>query len=592
MTIGLSSLRGRLILLVLFAVIPALGVLFFTAFSEIHHEVDRAQKDAHRLAVFAAEHNNSAMNGTKHLLLGLSRIPQVRNKNTAECDKIFADLLDVYPSYENLIYVSSDGEIICSGRPITITRIPTNTEWFAKSVATRTFYFGSYRLGLVTGATEFSLSFPVDINGELSGVLSATFNLSWFRSVAASSQLPEETTLTVLDDTGKILAIYPDAGDWIGKSIGRTKALEMMQTTSDGMFRAVGLDNVKRLFGFTTMTEQGTNLRVMVGIPEKIALEPVKKVIFYIGLWILFSAIVLIAAWIAGSLFTLNKMNRLVKVTQELSKGDLSVRTGIKHGKSELGQLAKAFDTMAEALQERENQLENRTTELERSNEELEQFAYIASHDLQEPLRMISSYTQLLAKRYKGKLDEDADEFINYAVDGASRMQVLINDLLSYSRVGTKGEEFVHVDLNNVLEVVKANLKGTIEKTGAIIKYGKLPTVRADNSQMIQLFQNLIGNAIKFRKEDVIPEVHIISEKEGNFFKFVIKDNGIGIDKKYLDRIFIIFQRLHTKDEFSGTGIGLAICKKIIERHGGEINALSDEGKGSEFIFTLQAKGV
>ncbi|GAB1535870.1 hypothetical protein ADMFC3_15010 [Geovibrio sp. ADMFC3] len=592
MAIGISGLRGRLVLLVLFAVIPALGVLLFTAFSEIRYEMDRALKDAHRFARYAAEHNNSAMNGTKHLLLGLSKIPQIRDMDAPACEKIFTDLIDVYPSYENILLVDASGSIVCSGRPLTITRIPTNTEWFTKAVSEGSFYFGSYRLGLVTGATEFSLSFPVEDNGAVKSVLSTTFNLSWFRAIAAGSQLPEGTTLTVLDSSGKILAMYPDAGDWIGKSIGRSKAVEMMQNNNDGMFRAIGLDGEKRLFGFTTMTGQGTNLRLMVGIPEKLAMEPVKKVFFYIGVWIVFSTIVLITAWVAGSLFALNKINRLVNVTKELSAGNLSIRTGIRSGRGDLGQLARAFDSMAEALQERDRELEAQTEELERSNEELEQFAYIASHDLQEPLRMISSYTQLLAKRYKDQLDGDANEFINYAVDGANRMQVLINDLLSYSRVGTKGEDFSHVDLNSVLEAVKANLKGVIEETGAVIKYSKLPTVMADNSQMIQLFQNLIGNAVKFRREGVTPEIEITSKKEGNLFRFVVKDNGIGIDKKYLDRIFVIFQRLHTKEEFPGTGIGLAICKKIVERHGGEISVESAEGKGSDFTFTLQGKGL
>lgn len=592
MAIGISGLRGRLVLLVLFAVIPALGVLLFTAFSEIRYEMDRALKDAHRFARYAAEHNNSAMNGTKHLLLGLSKIPQIRDMDAPACEKIFTDLIDVYPSYENILLVDASGSIVCSGRPLTITRIPTNTEWFTKAVSEGSFYFGSYRLGLVTGATEFSLSFPVEDNGAVKSVLSTTFNLSWFRAIAAGSQLPEGTTLTVLDSSGKILAMYPDAGDWIGKSIGRSKAVEMMQNNNDGMFRAIGLDGEKRLFGFTTMTGQGTNLRLMVGIPEKLAMEPVKKVFFYIGVWIVFSTIVLITAWVAGSLFALNKINRLVNVTKELSAGNLSIRTGIRSGRGDLGQLARAFDSMAEALQGRDRELEAQTEELERSNEELEQFAYIASHDLQEPLRMISSYTQLLAKRYKDQLDGDANEFINYAVDGANRMQVLINDLLSYSRVGTKGEDFSHVDLNSVLEAVKANLKGVIEETGAVIKYSKLPTVMADNSQMIQLFQNLIGNAVKFRREGVTPEIEITSKKEGNLFRFVVKDNGIGIDKKYLDRIFVIFQRLHTKEEFPGTGIGLAICKKIVERHGGEISVESAEGKGSDFTFTLQGKGL
>jgi signal transduction histidine kinase len=591
MSIATSSLRGRLTVLIVFAVIPALAVLLFTAVSEIKYEMDRALKDALRLARFASEHNNGAMNGTKHLLLGLTRLPQFRSMNSTECEKILTDLLDVYPTYENILLVDKTGNIVCSGRPLTLKRIPTNTEWFMKSVSDGSFYFGSYRLGLVTGATEFSMAYPITENdGSVEGVISATFNLSWFKSIAAGAQLPAGTTLTVLDSSGKILARYPEDSDLIGKLISKSKVIEEMQTKNEGMFRAVGIDGKKRLFGFTTMAGLATNLRLMVGIPEKLALEPVKKVFFYICLWIAFSLIVLIASWIAGSLFALKKINRLVNVTREISSGNLSIRTGIRGGRGELGQLARAFDTMAEALQERDLKLEERTAELERSNEELEQFAYIASHDLQEPLRMIASYTQLLAKRYKDKLDSDANEFINYAVDGANRMQTLINDLLKYSRVGTKGEEFTHVDLNSVMDMVKANLKGALEENNAEIKYSKLPTVMADNSQMIQLFQNLIGNAVKFRKKDTRPIVEISAKKEGSFVKFMVKDNGIGIDNKYLDRIFIIFQRLHTKDEFPGTGIGLAICKKIVERHGGEIHVESEEGTGATFVFTLQGK--
>lgn len=228
------------------------------------------------------------------------------------------------------------------------------------------------------------------------------------------------------------------------------------------------------------------------------------------------------------------------------------------------------------------------TQELKRSNEELQQFAYVASHDLQEPLRMVTSYMQLLQQRYKDQLDPDAQEFINYAVDGATRMKALIQDLLIYSRVETAAREFSVVDMNGLIKMVQRHLRFTVEETGTEITTDDLPKIRADEQQITQLFQNLISNAIKFRS-DQTPRIHIGAEKEGRFWRFCVQDNGIGIDPQYYQRIFIIFQRLHNRSKYPGTGIGLAICKKVVERHGGTIWVESTPGQGTTFYFTLPA---
>lgn len=243
-------------------------------------------------------------------------------------------------------------------------------------------------------------------------------------------------------------------------------------------------------------------------------------------------------------------------------------------------------------LRQAQLELTKKAEDLERSNKELEQFAYVASHDLQEPLRMVASYLQLLERRYGDKLDGDAREFIDFAVDGATRMKTLINDLLTFSRVGTRGRAFEPTDLNVVLGRVRAFLGTSIEENNALLTSGELPTILADESQMVQLFQNLVGNAIKFRGEEE-PRIHIEAQQEVNGangqkeWLFSVRDNGIGIEAQYFERIFAIFQRLHNKRQYPGTGIGLAVSKRIVDRHAGKIWVESQPGEGTTFFFTI-----
>ena len=239
-------------------------------------------------------------------------------------------------------------------------------------------------------------------------------------------------------------------------------------------------------------------------------------------------------------------------------------------------------------VSERTRQLQAANQELERSNSELQQFAYVASHDLQEPLRMVASYTQLLSRRYKGKLDEAADDFIGYAVDGANRMQRLINDLLAYSRVSTQGKSFERANCEDILTHALTNLRMALKESEASVTHDPLPTVLGDDTQLVQLFQNLIGNAIKFRGKEP-PLIHIGVERNDTEWLFCVRDNGIGMDTQYADRIFVIFQRLHSKEEYPGTGIGLSVCKKVVERHGGRIWVESRPGEGSTFYFIIPA---
>ncbi|MGR3310259.1 MAG: sensor histidine kinase [Candidatus Brocadiales bacterium] len=329
------------------------------------------------------------------------------------------------------------------------------------------------------------------------------------------------------------------------------------------------------------------------------------------------SAAIVIGMGIIFALSISRPIKRLTDATIRFGGGDLDHRIKLTRT-DEIGVLADGFNTMAQELKTLNQNLEQRVTErtaeltraneklqreiverkrtekkleqtaknLARSNQELQQFSYVAAHDLQEPLRMVASYTQLLQQRYKGKLGSDADDFIFYAVDGAKRMQQLINDLLAYSRVETHTTPFKPIDSTAAFVRAVINLQAAIEKNGAVVTNDTLPIVMANDAQLVQVFQNLISNAIKFRGKEP-PCVHASAEQKENEWVFSIRDNGIGINPQYVDRIFVIFQRLHGKTKYPGSGIGLAICKKIVEHHGGRIWVESEPGKGATFCFTL-----
>ena len=278
----------------------------------------------------------------------------------------------------------------------------------------------------------------------------------------------------------------------------------------------------------------------------------------------------------------------LEKLKTQLEEANENLEKKVDERTSELLRANASLQEVIEARVEAEAKRLEALEELKRSNDELQQFAYVASHDLQEPLRMVSSFIQLLGKQYADQLDDRAREYIDFAKDGAIRMQRLIRDLLNYSRLNTCGGDFKPADSRIPLEIALSNLKTAIAESDAQVTVGQLPAVVADSNQLVQLFQNLIANGIKFTK-DKQPKIHIDAEKTDDFWRFKVKDNGIGIDEAQSEKVFSVFQRLHNRTEYPGTGIGLAVCKRIVERHGGKIWLESKPGEGAAFFFTLPA---
>jgi signal transduction histidine kinase len=305
--------------------------------------------------------------------------------------------------------------------------------------------------------------------------------------------------------------------------------------------------------------------------PEKEVLQPVRSIV--IGLVIFTGLSLLVGIFIAYDgmhlLYSIRSLSVKLQDQERIEK-EMNAQLQV-----ELAERRLAEEKLGRTL-----------IDLERSNKELEQFAYVASHDLQEPLRKVGSFTELLERRYKTQLGPDADRYIDYIVDGAKRMSMLINDLLTFSRIGTRPKQFAKTDCNTVLHRTLDDLQYRIRESGAIITNDDLPVLMADETQIGLVFQNLISNAIKFRGDEP-PRVHLSSRREGGVWIFSVSDNGIGIEPAYFERIFVMFQRLHAKSEYLGTGIGLAICKKVVERHGGRIWVESAFGKGSTFYFTI-----
>ncbi len=310
---------------------------------------------------------------------------------------------------------------------------------------------------------------------------------------------------------------------------------------------------------------------------------------------VIFSAFML--AMITIGLYIMNRsiiqpVHRLAQGAEVIGNGNFDYRIQVD-SKDELGNLARIFnDTAAklrgfyDELQDEIRVRKSKEAELLRSNKDLEEFAFIASHDLQEPLRNVSSTMQLLEQGYKGKLGSDADQLIHYAVDSAKTMKALIDDLLAYSRVGTKGKLFEKIDSDKVLLLSLVNLDATITARSAVITHDPLPEIYADSTQLAQVFYNLVLNGIKFNKREP-PEIHVSAKKDGDDWIFSVRDNGIGIDNRYIEKVFVIFERLHRRSEYEGTGMGLAITKKIVERHGGRIWIESELGSGSTVYFTI-----
>jgi signal transduction histidine kinase len=494
----------------------------------------------------------------------------------------------------------ADGVILLSTDSLQEEKIKENRPYFFGGQ--KGTYIQNVFYSISLQQTGMVISTPInDSGGRLVAVLAARLNLKELSSIMEERSDLKATEDTYLVNPQNYFITEPRYGkEYALRKTVYTQGAQNALQGQDGTAFYPDYRGVPVLGAYRYLSER--NIALITEIDRDEYLAPIKRLQrTTLGVSGLMAVLSLLVGWIIADAL-LKPLLRLVAAVKKTSADNLVFTESIP-GKHEIAQLAMAFSEMTERLRttlvsrdelqkevevrkKTEAELQDTLTQLSRSNKELEQFAYVASHDLQEPLRMVSSYVQLLAERYKDQLDEKAQKFIHYAVDGAVRMQALIQDLLSFSRVSTRGVAFARIDCNVLLAEALANLETSIAVSGTMITSDQLPVVYGDRIQIVQVFQNLISNSIKFCTNKP-PEVHVSADFRDGRWLFSVRDNGIGIDAKYAEKIFIIFQRLHTREEYPGTGIGLALCKRIIERHGGEIHFESEVGKGTTFYFTL-----
>lgn len=598
-----SNIRSQLAGLMLAAVLPVWilsGWLVFHAYSVKRSQVASTMQASARDLAMLVDRDLASVQAA---LQALATSPAFAAGDFKAVHGQVMELLKSYPGADIIVADRSSQQVVNSARPLG-SALPrrNNPETVRRIFAEAKPVVSDLFFGALTRRPLISIDVPVCRQGKVLYDLAMTFPSDRMGALLRQQRLAAEWYSAIVDAKTVVIARSRFPERYVGRRVNPAHLQTVQLTEGTAEYRNIEGSRVLVAFCNSSLSPW----RVVVGVPKDVILNSIYLwtawAVAGAGLISLFGVAL---AWrfsrrIAG------EIQSLVEPALAIGRGEPVSSLG-SFAVSEIGVVASALGQAGDLIQVRERELgrsleilatesaerreanerlEATLADLKRSNEELEQFAYIASHDLQEPLRMIASYTQLLDQRYGDRLDDKARKFIDYAVDGALRMQRLINDLLAYSRVSRRSKAMEPVGAGAVLGDALRNLATAIEESESIILHGELPTVRADATQLSQLFQNLVANAIKFRGA-APPQVRITAQDQGEQWRFSVQDNGIGIDEQYADKIFVIFQRLHTRQEYPGTGIGLAICRRIVERHGGRLWFESQPGDGATFHFTL-----
>lgn len=594
------GLRATLMGLVLLAVLPALGLALHHGLVQRAHAKADAKNAAVAQALTLAAAQREQLTAAHRLVRTLAATTVVRVIDPQGCSRLFSQLMrQSGPGICNILAVSATGERIAEAAPgagdafapgHTPLGVATYADrpWFALAVTTKTCQIGPF-VAAPDGRPVAVIACPsISWDDTVKAVVAASLTLDALAGSVAANPPPPGSLVGVLTPARRLLATFPETSPRIGDDLSDTPLGRAARGIDSGSRETAGLSGAAKLVGFARIIPgDAASPVVFVSVPLSKAYAAADALLRAQLGWLAVVGILgLGVAWLFGSRLLVRPITTLVAAAEHIGQGVLTTRLTETPHTLELARLGRAFNAMAGELEQRDRVLARKTVELQNSNKDLEQFAYIASHDLQEPLRKITSFAELLDKRFSDQLDDTGRRYINYMVDGARRMSQLINHLLAYSRLGTRGGDFAAFALDAALDMALDNLEVPLREAEATVTRGELPVLVGDATQITQLFQNIIGNAIKYRALRP-PRVHISAVREDGAWTIAVADNGIGIAPQHFDRVFRMFQRLHTTGERPGAGIGLSFCKRIVERHGGAIRVESKEGEGSTFLFTL-----
>jgi signal transduction histidine kinase len=583
-----SGIRVRLFLLVLLAVLPALSLIIYSGLKQREQDATRAGQNAQEFTQQAAARYAQTSEETRQLLVLISKVSYLRESE--QCDALLKSLRLDLPQYRSIGVASTNGEVFCSSIPLSQPLNVADRSYFQEAIAQQRFSQIYFQISRVSGQASLAYGYPWnDQSGAALGAVIAAIDLPALWDSLSGSGLPEGSRITLFDKEGIVLARNLDADQWIGKPLEDSTIFAAMRGGAGGTFEAADLDGVQQLYAFTRIGAGESAGYLNVSFPKRLVYaEANQNLRSNLGLLAVVTLLALLAAWLFGDLFLIRRTRALVAATEKLRAGDLTGRTGQSHDASELGQLARSFDAMADAVQARETERDRAQKELAGRNEELEAFTYSVSHDLKEPLRTLRTYSQFLIQDYDAVVDDEGKEMLQGIGDASVRMARLVDEVLALSRLSREAPA-ARVDLNPLLQEIVHSLGGAIEAKGAVVNVEPLPDVFAPSARVEQIFANLLSNALKFN-ESSPPEVTIGTESTSDgMVTFFVRDNGVGIEPEYHEVIFGLFKRLHHREDFEGTGAGLAIVKRAIEASGGKIWVESALGAGTTFRFTLPA---
>lgn len=600
-----ASLRGRAILLVLLAILPLLTLTLYSYLEQRRRTIAEVQRDAVIAARYISTIQETIIGSTRQILPNLAKTPQMQLSDPEGCAVLFAGILKQIPYYAVIGAADLDGQVFASAP---VAPGPINVAdrlFFKKAVQTRAFAVGEPLLCNISNKYCIDLTYPIlDEMGRLKGVVFAGVDLNWLGSLLVKSEFPADTGLMLVDATAQVLFRYPDPLKYIGKMLPDS-VIKAMARQVDGAVESHDLSGDLRLMGFTRLAPPWQDMRMVISLPKEPALEPVNYDLWRNLIWLVAVALLaLTTASLGANISILQPVDKLLEVTRRLTGGDLTARTGALDKPGELAQLGRAFDQMADSLQERDADLKKTAMELEQrvldldrrslelaaANKELENFTYSVAHDLRAPLRAIGGFARVLLDEYPGKLDETGERYLNVINQEAFKMGRLIDDLLALARLGRKEIKYGPIVMTDLAQTVCKELKAAHPERSLQIEIQPLPQGFGDYSMIRQVLTNLLLNAIKFTRTRESALIQVSGWSDGGDHVYCVRDNGVGFDMRYVNKLFGVFQRLHPETEFEGTGTGLAIVKRIIERHGGRMWAEAVVNEGAAFYFTLPKK--